>query len=270
MNNTYTNHVRSITIGSFDGLHLAHQELIGQVDMIVAIERNGGYLTAGYKRSCYTDKPITFFHFSKIRTFTPKEFVSKLQEDFPQLQKIVIGYDFHFGKNKAGNAQLLRELFDGEVVIVDVVKVNGIAVHSRTIKALLREGDITAANTLLGRAYRIDGKVIRGQGIGGKSLVPTINLQVEHYQLPKEGVYATKTKIGDTWLPSVSFIGHRKSTDGSFAVETHIPDQDLGIIHGRIWIECVDFIRENRRFEDLDALKKQIKEDIQTAQRILT
>ena len=262
--------IRSITIGSFDGLHLAHQKLISQAEMIVVIERNSGYLTAGHKRSLYTDKPITFYHLEKIRTLDPVQFVAKLKEDFPSLEKIIVGYDFHFGRDKHGDAALLQTLFEGEVSIVKEITWKGIPVHSKTIKALLKEGDIKTANALLGRAYRIDGRIIPGQGIGSESLVSTLNIHTKQYQLPAEGVYATRSKIDGVWLPSVSFVGHRVSTDGSFAVETHIIGEDIGIVTGDLWIEFMAQLRPNRKFDNLPALKQQIKEDIQKAREILS
>jgi len=261
--------IRSITIGSFDGLHLGHQALISQAEMIVAIERNSGYLTPGYKRSLYTDKPITLYHFEKIKSLTPEAFVTKLHHDFPQLEQIIVGYDFHFGRDKSGDAAYMQQIAKTEVVIVEEVALEGIPVHSRTIRALLGEGDICLANRLLGRAYRIDGQVIHGQGLGSKALVPTLNLHIDHYQLPLEGVYATRTEIDGVWLPSVSFIGHRVSTDGRFAIETHILDHHINTQQQRVWITFEGFIRENRRFDSLQALKVQIREDIHWAREIL-
>ena len=263
------NRVGSVTIGSFDGLHLAHQELISLAEVVVVIERNSGYLTPGYKRTHYTNKFCAFYHFDKIKSYTPKAFIDKLQKDFPQLRKIVVGYDFHFGKGKEGNAEILKELFDGEVVIIDEVSLGGVPVHSRTIKACLREGDIDLANRLLGRNYTIEGVVIKGQGLGRKELVPTLNLKTDHYQLPLEGVYATKTRIGKEWCLSVSFLGHRVTTDGSYAVETHVLERDIGEVGGTVCIEFVALIRKNEKFESLDALREQIGIDIDKAREIL-
>jgi len=263
------NSVKSIAIGSFDGIHVAHQALINQAQAVVVIERNSGYLTPGCKRTICLDKACYFYHLDKVKSLTPSEFVAKLTEDFPALEQIVIGYDFHFGKDKEGDVKSLIELFDGEVVVVDEVSVDGVAVHSRTIKAYLREGNISMANKLLGKRYRIHGEVIRGQGLGKKELVATINLKVKHYQLPLEGVYATRTLIQDSWVNSVSFLGHRVTTDGSFAIETHILDSDIADIQGMVWIEFVDFIRPNQKFEDLKQLKKQIELDCQEAKKIL-
>ncbi|MDM5272686.1 bifunctional riboflavin kinase/FAD synthetase [Sulfurovum sp. zt1-1] len=264
-----TNQIKSIAIGSFDGFHLGHQVLVAQAEAIVIIERNGGYLTPGYKRSYYTDKICCFYHFDKIKGLTPKAFVARLLEDFPLLEKIVVGYDFLFGQGKIGNAALLKELFDGEVTIIDQVCYEGIPVHSRTIKEYLREGRVKMANELLGRCYEIEGEVIRGQGLGKESFVPTLNLSVDHYQLPLEGVYATRTKLGDTWYDSVSFLGNRVTTDGNFAVETHILDHVIDNIHDIVSLKFLDLIRVNKKFDSFEALKIQIEEDIKKAKELL-
>jgi riboflavin kinase/FMN adenylyltransferase len=257
--------IRSIAVGSFDGIHTAHKKLIDQADAVAVIDRGPGYLTPGYKRSWYTDKPLFFYFLDTIRTLGTSEFVTKLRADFPSLEKIVIGYDFHFGRDRSGDANRLAELFSAQVVIVDEVIIDGISVHSGVIRAYLQQGDITMANTLLGRRYMIDGIVTRGQGLGRQELVPTINIKTINYQLPKEGVYRTRTKIDKEWLPSVSFIGHRITTDGSFAVETHIIDRQVDIAPYRASIEFTDKLRDNIRFENLAQLKKQITKDIDQA-----
>ena len=261
----YNNNISSIAIGSFDGIHLAHKQLIDKVDALVIIERNGGYLTPGYKRSLYTTKPCYFYHLNKVMGLTPQAFVEKLNIDFPNLEKIVVGYDFHFGKEKSGNAEILDTLFSKEVEIVDEVKTEGISIHSRTIRKYLEEGNIVMANILLGRDYVIDGVVVQGQGLGEKELVPTINLDVESYQLPKEGVYATRTKVANTWYDSVSFLGHRVTTDGRYAVETHILGQNISVQNNSVWIAFKRHLRENKKFSDLSALKRQIEKDISEA-----
>jgi len=266
----FHNHIKRIAIGSFDGIHLGHQALIDKVDALVIIERNTGYLTPGYKRSLFTSKVCCFYHFDKIKSLTPEAFVQKLESDFPALETIVVGYDFHFGKDKAGDAQMLKTLTDKQISIIEQVTLGEIPVHSRIIKAYLREGKIEQANSLLGRTYHIEGRLVPGQGLGKKELVPTINLDVKEYQLPMEGVYATRTCIDGQWLDSVSFFGHRVTTDDSYAVETHILDQEIGEVSGEIVLEFVDFIRINQKFDTLDALKKQIFEDIKVAKKRLS
>jgi len=266
----YTNNIKSIAIGSFDGIHVAHLTLIDKADALVIIERNGGYLTSGYKRSNFTSKVCCFYHFDVIKGLTPEAFVQKLKTDFPKLEKIVVGYDFVFGKNRAGNTKVLQELFNGKVEVVEEVSIDGVSVHSRTIKLYLREGNIAMVNKLLGRTYSIDGEIVSGQGLGKKELVATLNLNVKEYQLPLEGVYATRTKVRDKWLDSVSFLGHRVTTDDSFAVETHVLERDIGEVQGRVELEFLSFMRSNQKFGSLEALREQIEDDIVKAKEILS
>lgn len=258
----YKNNIKSLAIGSFDGIHLGHRALIDQVEAVLIIERNGGYLTSGYKRTFFVEQPCFFYHFEHIKSLRAKEFVAKLKEDFPKLEKIVVGYDFGFGYKKEGNTELLKELFEGVVIIVDEVKLEDISVHSRTIKSEIASGNIELVNQLLNRQYTIDGKVVSGQGLGKKKLVATLNLNVYDYVLPKDGVYATRTKVNGEWLDSISFIGFRVTTDGSFAIETHVIEKDIGELKGKVFLEFVTFIRENRKFNRLEDLKKQIDLDI--------
>lgn len=264
-----TNSIKSIAIGSFDGIHQGHQALITQVEAVVIIERNGGYLTPGYKRSFYIEQPCFFYHFDKVKALSAQDFVLKLQEDFPKIETIVVGYDFGFGYKKEGNATLLKKLFNGEVMVVEEVKSEDISVHSQTIRKYIGKGNIKLVNQLLNRSFVIDGSIVTGQGLGKNELVPTLNLKVYDYDLPKEGVYATRTKIGDIWLDSVTFLGHRVTTDGSYAIETHVLNKDIGVVTGAIWIAFVDFIRENQKFTGLETLKEQIRDDIEKAKQIL-
>ncbi len=254
--------IKSIAIGSFDGMHIAHKRLEAKADALVIIERNCGLLTAGYKRSLYTSRVCCFYHFDIIKELTPFDFVEKLKVDFPYLESIVVGYDFRFGRDKLGDANILRQLYEKEVIIVDEVSYEDIPIHSRTIKSYLRDGNIDMSNNLLGRRYTIQGDIIRGQGIGKKELFATINLSIEEYQLPKDGVYATHTNIDGIWYDSVSFLGHRESTDGYYAVESHILDRDIGEVSGVAEIRFVSFIRDNQKFDSLTLLKNQIKSDI--------
>ena len=262
------NNIKSIAIGSFDGIHLGHQALIKLAEAVVIIERNRSVMTTGYRRVEYINRPCFFYHLDKIKSLSAKEFIQRISEDFPQLESIVVGYDFGFGYKKEGDTNLLKKLFYGEVIVVKEVKYKNISIHSRSIKEFIKNGEIRLANELLNRNYKITGEVIRGQGLGKKELVPTLNLNVLNHLLPKEGVYATKTLIDDTWLPSVSFFGHRVTTDGSFAVETHILDKDIGVVRGNIELKFLAFIRENQKFKGLDALKVAIKEDIEKAKEL--
>jgi len=213
---------------------------------------------------------MVFFDLDDIRHLDGKGFIKLLKVNFTKLKKIVVGYDFHFGKDRRYSFHDLKELFDGEVIVVDEVKHNNDSVHSHKIRAKLQIGDIRGANEFLGHNYMIAGKKIQGQGIGSKELFPTINLEVKDFLLPKEGVYATLTRIDDEehYHPSVSFLGHRISTDGTFAVESHTLDGEV-TCKEKAEISFVDFIRNNEKFDSINKLKEAIKRDIAKAAKEL-
>lgn len=264
---------RSIAIGGFDGMHMGHQHLfaeLGEEGCIVVIETGYANLTPKQEREHFTHYPVIYLELEEIRHLDGEGFISYLQERFPLLEKIVVGYDFHFGKNRKYSHADLQTLFSGEVHVVDEVKHHGDSVHSHKIRAKLQIGDIKGANAFLGHNYSIKGKVVAGQGIGKKDLVATINIESSGYLIPKEGVYVTLTRIDDEehFHPSVSFVGHRVSTDGSFALESHILDGQV-ICKKEARISFVDFIRNNQKYDTLEALKAQIKKDIAIASQEL-
>ncbi len=272
---TLPNHkIKRIAIGGFDGIHRAHQRLIarlGKFGALVIVDKKSASLTPHIHRCRHLQHPCHFLDFEAIRDLSPDAFVELLKRRFPTLETIIVGYDFHFGRGRSANAHNLETLFDGEVWIVPEQFENGISIHSRTIRDLLRAGKLEQANRLLGRHYAIMGRVVRGQGLGGEELLPTINLQVEDFLIPEEGVYATFTAIDGKSYPSVTFVGRRLTTDGKFAIETHLIDVEIPRLEEgkEIWIYFVKYLRENRKFDALSQLKAQIEKDIQKAKTIL-
>lgn len=264
--------IDSIAIGGFDGMHAAHQYLfqeLGENGAVIAIETGYADLTPAFHRQEHTHYPIFYYELNEIKPLSGEEFVAKLQSDFPSLKRIVVGFDFNFGHKRSCSSLDLKELFEGEVVIVDEIKIGGEAVHSRKIRTLLENGRLEQANLFLGYNYQLRGRVVKGQGIGSKKLVPTINIEVEGYRLPKEGVYATLTRLDEDHLyPSVSFIGKRSITDGSFAIETHILDENIQV-KTKADISFLHFIRKNRHFDSFEALREQINEDVKEAKKVI-
>lgn len=261
------NTITSIAIGGFDGMHVAHQELFKNLDengAIVSIESGFANLTPKVYRQEYSSYPIYYYVLDNIKHLEGDQFIKLLNEEFPNLKKIVVGYDFCFGKNRRYCIEKLKELFHGNVKIIDEIKIDDIAVHSRVIREYLKDGEIEIANKLLGKEYKIYGHQIKGQGLGTKSFVPTINLKVEQFLLPKEGVYITKTILNEIEYNSVTFLGHRVTTDGSYAVETHILDENIINDIYTIQIKFIKKIRDNLKFDSFDELKNQIDKDIET------
>jgi riboflavin kinase/FMN adenylyltransferase len=264
--------VTTIAIGGFDGIHRGHQQLIkrlGEKGALLVIDKDEANLTPGSKRSAYSKYPCMFYHFTKLKDLDGNEFIALLYKLFPKLEKIIVGYDFRFGAKRAHDANDLKVLFPGDVEIVKEFIFDGFSVHSSTIRDFIKAGKVTQANRLLGREYAIIGDVIQGQGLGKKALYPTLNLHVRNFLLPKEGVYATRTLAGGKVFESVSFIGIRQSTDGGFAVETHLLDIGLEQTPLHVELYFVEFMRENEKFENLKLLKAQITQDIQNAKEIL-
>lgn len=265
--------IDTIAIGSFDGIHLGHQQLIkrlGTNGALFVIDKDQANLTPGVKRIEYSKHPCMFYHFLKIKDLTGKEFVSLLKKEFVNLKKIVVGYDFMFGVNRSCVAKDLCTLFDGKVEIVDEFFYEGVSVHSSLIREMIEKGQLAKANSFLGREFSLVGEVISGQGLGKSVLYPTINIKVKGYVLPYDGVYATRTRIGTDIYESVSFIGKRVSTDGSFAIETHILDSNIKSTPQTVEIFFVKYLRKNRKFANLEALKQQITLDIQEAKQSLS
>lgn len=264
--------IDSIAIGTFDGLHLGHQQLIKKLSpngALFVVDKDKANLTPGKKRSEYTKYPCFYYKIDEIRSFDCYEFASFLKEEFPNLKNIIIGYDFKFGAERSCDIYDLKKLFDGNITIVDEFFLDGISVHSSKVREFIQSGEIKKANQLIGREYCISGTHIKGQGLGKKEFVPTINLEPGHYILPKNGVYATFTKIDGETYPSVTFIGIRESSDGKFSLETHILDHDIEMSN-KIDVCFIDFIRGNRKFNSFDELKIQILKDIDTARQIIS
>lgn len=270
---TATNEVNAIAIGGFDGMHIGHQHLfsaLGEKGGIVVIETGYANLTPAKERERFSKYPIFYYPLERIRHLDGEGFITMLKEAFPKLTKIVVGYDFHFGKNRQSSHKDLAKLFDGDVVVIDEVLHQNDSVHSHKIRAKLQLADIRGANAFLGHNYTIYGDIIQGQGIGKKDLVATINLHVKNFLLPKEGVYATLTRIDNEehFYPSVSFIGHRVTTDGTFAVETHILGSEV-TCKQKASISFIDFVRDNKKFSSLQELKEAISSDIEITDRLL-
>jgi len=253
-------------------MHRGHQALfenLGTKGAIVVIDNNLSSLTPANTRQKHTHYPILYLPLKDIKHLEADEFINLLRGYFPKLEKIVVGYDFCFGKDRKYCAAYLKEHCKSEVVVVDEVKFDGYSVHSRVIRKLIQQGNIQQANRLLGYNYTIEGRKITGQGLGQSKLFATINLEVQDFTLPKEGVYATLTRVdgSEHLYASVSFLGHRATTDGSFAIETHILEQRLTCTQGA-FISFLELIRENKKFTSLAELKEAIAQDIAKAKQI--
>lgn len=272
---TIKNKIFKIAIGGFDGMHLAHQALfskLGNNGAIVVIETGYANLSPKTYREQYTKYPIFYYPLGDIKHLDAIKFISLLRMEYPNLQTIIIGYDFHFGKNRKYSISDLQELFDGNIIVVNEIKLNNISVHSKMIRTFLTNGDIEEANKFLNKAYQITATPISGQGLGKKQFVPTINLQCDDFLLPASGIYATKTIISNIECHSITFLGHRLTTDGKFAIETHIISNftDNNKISQNVQIKFFKKIRDNKYFDKYETLRHQILNDIDVVKNYFT
>ena len=207
--------------------------------------------------------------------FTP-EFASVSAETFVRdilckkydAEYIVVGRDFRFGKDRAGDVTMLDRLsekYGYTLKVFDKVQQDGGTVSSTRIKSLLEEGNVIEAGKLLGSPYSLSGKVGDGKKLGRSLGFPTINIVAAKSRiLPRFGVYASKTTVGDRVFNSITNVGTRPSVDDGDMpnAETFIYDFDEDIYGETVKVELLAFIREEIKFQSLNQLKKQINSDI--------
>lgn len=281
--------ITSLAIGKFDGIHLGHRkllELLGDRGAVLIIDKaieqnlisqnpslqNHGFLTSLQDRLNRLPNAYVV-EFASVAQMSGEEFVATLLESLPSLETIIVGYDFRFGRDRLcgaddlGHLCEIRQSSQGraiQAIIVPKVCYGEIPLHASVIKDFVRHGDIAVANAMLGWCYSVSGEVVRGQGIASKELFPTINIRTQGYVLPASGVYATRVN----GKMAVSFFGHRVSTDGEYAIESHIIDSEIAQVPERLMIQMYKKIRENRRFDSLQELKAQIECDIKQVREI--
>ncbi|ARE80886.1 bifunctional riboflavin kinase/FAD synthetase [Campylobacter helveticus] len=266
--------VKTLAIGCFDGIHLGHLELIKKLDkngaLLIIDKFKGEVLSDERQKQELSKRAIFTLEFEKIRHLSARDFLEFLKKEFVNLEHIVVGYDFTFGRNKEAVAYDIEKLSKIKTSVVPEFKLEELSVHTSLIKEFLSLGAVEKARRFLGRIYSIKARLVKGQGLGKRELFATLNLENLNYFLPKNGVYASLIKVQEKGFKSVSFLGFR-STDLAFSIETHIIEEFKNAVQVGEEMELffVKFLRENEKFSDLKALKAQISQDIGQAKEIL-
>ncbi len=284
------------TIGNFDGVHLAHQELIRGVvqaarykglpavvltfdphpAQILAPDRAAKLLTPlDVKIGLIAERGVDLLWIlpftELVAQLSPEEFVRLALIRALGVREIHVGMNFCFGRNRRGTVELLAgfgQTLSFIVKVLPMMNVRGEPVSSSRIRALLEDGKIARANRLLGRPYGVGGRLTAGEGRGRRLTVPTLNLGTVEQQLPKTGVYVSRTTLGERQFESVTNVGY-KLTFGphQLAVESHLLNYSDELNEDRMEIQFLYRLRDERKFPDSDALKRQIGKDVERSVR---
>jgi riboflavin kinase/FMN adenylyltransferase len=289
-----------LAIGVFDGVHLGHQAVIGRA--LEAARREGGtavvvtfdphpvrilrpeqaprlLTSTEHKLQLIRALGAThqlIIHFDAAFAATPPEdFIRALVSGAQPLREICVGFEWSFGKGRAGNLALLErmgsELGFAEVG-VPAVEMDGEIISSTLIRRAVEQGDLARAARMLGRNFTILGTVVEGDRLGRKLGFPTANLSAHNEQYPPNGVYAVQARHGERILPGVANIGVRptvKQSAGERLLEVHLFDFDEEIYGEDLEITFRKFLRPEQKFAGLDELRQQIASDAEQARAVL-
>jgi riboflavin kinase/FMN adenylyltransferase len=287
-----------VSVGNFDGVHRAHRAVLGEIvarakvrqarSIAVTFEPHPmRILRPDHDLRLLTPTPekirllattgidaVLLLPFTRdLSLMTPHQFAHDILKKRLHACEVHEGYNFHFGHKASGNIQTLRELgreMGFEVHDYPEMRLRGETVSSSHIRKLIREGRVSRARHLLARPFSVLSSAGRGRGYGSKYTVPTINLARYEELTPKDGVYITRTRIGDECFDSVTNIGNRPTfgTD-SFAVETHLLNFHPIAVTAETEIELhfLDRLRDEVKFPSIDALRAQIGRDVAKAEK---
>jgi riboflavin kinase/FMN adenylyltransferase len=292
-----------VVLGNFDGVHRGHQAVIGQAShaaketgvplVLITFEPHPRRyfrpqdppfsLTPFRSKTHYLAALgvdlLVLLHFDETLSQKPaEEFARDVLFDAFQASHVVIGYDFVFGHERKGNVALLTALSNDHGVALTVIEpvatADGGIYSSTRIREYLAAGKPGHAAALLGRPFEIEGRVLRGDQRGAKISFPTANIGLDDYIRPAFGVYAVRAGEvhGDNivWRSGVANIGVRPTVDGSTPLlEAHLFDFSGDLYGKHLRVGLIEFIRPERKFDDLDGLSGQIAEDSETARRLL-
>jgi riboflavin kinase / FMN adenylyltransferase len=295
-----------VTIGAYDGVHLGHRAVItavrsraaelGARSVVVTFDRHPAaivrpesapkLLTDLHQRiellaATGVDATVLLHFTPTQRIEQPAAFVQRVLVDGLHATSVVVGEDFHFGRDRLGNVELMRTIgaeHDFDVTPIQLVaRADGIVepVSSTAIRRALSGGDVSTAAAMLGRAFEVRGKVVKGDQRGRLLGFPTANVEVPNMIcLPADGVYAGHyTRPDGTVHPCAINLGRRPTfyehADHSL-LEAHLLDFDEGLYGEPAKVQFHSFLRSERKFDGIDALIAQLKIDVENTRRALS
>ena len=285
-----------VTIGTFDGVHIGHQKIIKRLINTAKINGLKSVILTFFphpRMVLQKDSNIKLINtiderykilealgidYLLVKKFT-KEFSRLSAEDFVKqilveklnAKKVIIGYDHRFGRNRNADINDLKvfgNTYSFDVEEISAQDIDDVSVSSTKIRQALIEGDIEKANSFLGYHFMLSGTVVKGKGLGKKIQYPTANIRVaEDYKIiPKQGVYIVKSIMSDIVFYGMMNIGVNPTVNGnSQTIEVHFFNFNKDIYHKKIQIDLLHRIRDEEKFESIEALKMQLANDEVTA-----
>ena len=291
-----SNSAKVITIGTFDGIHIGHQKILKKVvklakrqnlvpvvltlfphpRMVLQKDDSIRLLNTIEERiellKSHGIKEVIVKKFTKdFANLSAKDYVKQILVDELNTKQIVIGYDHHFGKNRSANINDLKEfanLYDFKVEEISAQDLKDVTVSSTKIRTALNQGEVDLANSYLGYNFFITGTVIKGKGLGRTIDFPTanINITATYKLIPRDGVYVVKSKIDNKTVFGMMNIGSNPTVDGKMrSIEVHFFNFNNDIYNTELKIEFLKRLRSEQKFENLEALKMQLKKDMTNA-----
>jgi riboflavin kinase/FMN adenylyltransferase len=287
-----------LTIGVFDGVHLGHKHLIAKLKELAQKQGDlSGVITfSQHPREVLSPQtrlpsltgleqrlallqdegvdiviPLPFT--PRIANLSPKQFLSLLKE-YLKVKGLVVGPDFALGKDRQGDIDALRQLgkeMGFSVTVVPPLRIGGEVVSSTAIRKALADGDMEKAQKLLGRPFRLQGRVVSGDKRGQELGFPTANLEAAPGQaLPAGGVYACRAHVEGQAYPAMTNIGTRPTFDGGQQlVEVYLMDYNGDLYGQELAIDIIERLRDEKKFDTAEQLKEQIARDIKQGQTLL-
>jgi riboflavin kinase/FMN adenylyltransferase len=294
-------HFSVVTSGTFDGVHLGHQKILRRLQELASQKKGETVLLTYWPHPRLILKPednslrllttlsekvklleemgvdhLIILPFTKeLSQMSSEEFIRDILVDKIQTKTLVIGYDHKFGKNREGSFEYLQShshLFGFAIEEISRQDVDDLGVSSTKIRTALAQGDIFTANKYLGRPYDLSGQVVKGQQIGRSIGFPTANIQIaEGYKLlPRDGAYAVHAEVNSIRYKAILNIGDRPTVDGEQkTIEAHLIDFEGDLYGQELRVYFQEFLREEKKFESLGALKNQLVIDRERAIFIL-
>jgi riboflavin kinase/FMN adenylyltransferase len=287
-----------LSVGNFDGVHRAHTRVLANIVSRAREQRRKSLAVTFEPHPVRILRPdsglklltpaaeklrllsatgvdaVLLLPFTRdLSLMTPRDFAHDILKSKLQARELHEGYNFHFGNKAAGDINLLVEFgreMGFEVVVYPELRLRGEPVSSTQIRKLLAEGRVSRARHLLGRPFSILSTAGRGRGYGSKYTVPTINLSRYEELVPGDGVYVTRTRVGEECFDSVTNVGNRPTFGAdSFAIETHLLNFHPIELNPETEVEIyfLQRLRDEIKFPSVETLREQIGRDVRKARR---